>query len=203
MRLPLDGCVTVAWGGAPARGNHHVHSPAERWAVDLLVTIDGRSHAGAGDALTDYYAYDRPVRAPADGRIVAVHDGVPDAAVARPEPSRRGGNQIVVEVVPGEHLFLLHLRRGSIGVRAGDRVQRGHIVARVGNSGNSTEPHLHVHLQDSPVAGRGQAIPFHFADYVHHTSGQAVVRGMPVGGMRRGQWVGDIVCSREAPQPMC
>src|SRR5688572_14441417 len=69
FRLPLDGPVTVAWGGAAARVNHHVINPEERWAYDLLITVDGLTHRGSTMALTDYYVYDRPVHAPAAGRI--------------------------------------------------------------------------------------------------------------------------------------
>jgi hypothetical protein len=78
-------------------------------------------------------------------------------------------------------------------VRPGDRVTRGEIVAHVGNSGNSTEPHLHMHLQDRVSIDRGQGIPFHFEDYVDVRTGVRVERGMPEGGIRRGRHVGDIV----------
>src|SRR5688572_13172562 len=69
FQLPLDGPVTVAWGGAEARVNHHVINPEERWGYDLLITVDGLTHRGSTMALTDYYVYDRPVHAPAAGRI--------------------------------------------------------------------------------------------------------------------------------------
>jgi hypothetical protein len=73
--LPLNGRVRVAWGGAPARVNHHAGIPAERWGYDLLVTVDGVSHRATGAAVADYYAYGQPVLAPASGRLVATHDG--------------------------------------------------------------------------------------------------------------------------------
>ena len=193
MRLPLDGPLTVAWGGPSRRVNQHVRSPSERWGFDLLVTIDGRTHAGAGNAVTDYHAYNQPVRAPADGRVIGVHDNEPDATPRHPEPSRRGGNWIVIEVAQGEYLFLLHFKAGSLRVAPGDRVSRGDVLGHVGNSGNSTEPHLHVHLQDTPSFNAGQAIPFYFADYINVRTGVRVAHGMPEGGVRRGRYVGDVV----------
>jgi murein DD-endopeptidase MepM/ murein hydrolase activator NlpD len=193
MRLPLDGPVRVAWGGRRARANYHVGSPAERWGYDLLVTREGDSHQGAGEAVSDYHAYGLPVLAPAPGRVADVHDGDPDAAPGRPEPVRRGGNRIVLEVAPGQYLFLLHLKAGSIRVEIGDRVKAGQVVASVGNSGNSTEPHLHLHLQDSPAFETGQGIPFYFANYVEVGTGAFVTRGMPEGGVERGRHVGDVV----------
>lgn len=193
MELPLDGAITVAWGGPSARVNHHVRYPAERWGYDLLVMMDGRTHTGSGDAVADYYVYGRPVRAPADGIVAGIHDGEPDAAPGEPDRLRRGGNRIVLQVAPEEYLFLMHLEAGSIRVTPGQPVRRGEVIARVGNSGNSTEPHLHLHLQDTPTHDWGQGIPFHFADYVDVATGARVERGMPQGGVRDGRYVGDVV----------
>ena len=197
LQLPLDGPVTVAWGGATRAVNHHVSSPPERWAYDLLITREGRTHRGDGRALGDYHAYDKPVRAPADGRVVAVHDGVPDAEPARPEPRHRGGNTIVLEIAPDHYLVLAHLRGGSIHVRPGDAVRQNDLLARVGNSGNSSEPHLHLHLQDAPEPNAGEGIPFYFSRYVTST-GERIARGMPEGGVHRRRYVGKVV-EREAP----
>jgi murein DD-endopeptidase MepM/ murein hydrolase activator NlpD len=195
IRLPLDGAVTIAWGGATASTNYHVSSPAERWAYDLLITVDGRSHRGDGRALADYYAYDRPVLAPASGRVVSVHDGDPDALPGRPNRSRGGGNRIVLEIAPNQYLFLVHLRPRSIRVAPGEWVPQGSVVARAGSSGNSSEPHVHMHLQDTATSDRGQGIPFYFSRYRTARDGVVVARGMPVGGIQRGRFVGEIVAS--------
>lgn len=195
FQLPLEGPVRVAWGGQTAAVNYHVSSPAERWAYDLLVTIDEATHRGDGTTVTDYHAYDRPVRAPAAGLVVDVHDGDPDAPPGRPDPQRGGGNRIVLEVAPGEHLFIAHLKAGTIRVSPGQRVRQGEVVGKAGNSGNSTEPHVHLHLQDTPVPGAGEGIPFYFSHYIVPKDGRTVVRGMPQGGVRRGQYVGDVVTS--------
>jgi hypothetical protein len=193
LQLPLDGPVTIAWGGRTRAVNYHVISPPERWAYDLLITVDGRSYRGDGRSLDEYYAYDRPVRAPAAGRVVAVFDGHPDARPGRPEPARRGGNTIMLEIAPGHYLVMGHLRSGSIRVQAGERVQAGDLVARVGNSGNSSEPHLHLHVQDAPQPDAGEGIPFYFSRYVVLFTGERVARGMPQGGMRGARYLGDII----------
>ncbi|MGE0705866.1 MAG: M23 family metallopeptidase, partial [Vicinamibacterales bacterium] len=193
MDLPLEGPVTVAWGGRSPGRNYHVGSPAERWAFDLLITVDGVSHRNAGKVVTDYYAYDTPVHAPADGLVVSVRDGVPDAVPGEAEPDQVGGNTIVMEVAPNQYLFLVHLKAGSLRVAPGERVKRGDIVAHVGNSGNTSEPHLHIHLQDAPSLERAQGIPFYFSNYVDVRANTYVQRGIPRGGIRRGQYRGDIV----------
>lgn len=193
FRLPLAGPVTVAWGGASPRQNYHAGTPAERWAYDLLVTRAGVSHRGDGESLADYYAFERPVGAPADGLVVSVRDGEPDVAPGRTRRGQGPGNHVVIEVAPGEYLFVAHLRQGSVRVSTGERVTTGRLLGLVGNSGHTTEPHVHLHLQDSPVASEGEGIPFAFSGYVLIASGQRVDRGMPTGGTRRGRFTGQIV----------
>ena len=195
LRLPLDGPVTVAWGGPTADVNYHVNSPGERWAYDLLITNDGGSHRGNGHALADYFANDRPVRAPAAGRVIEVHDGDPDAPPGRPDRKRGGGNQVVLEIAPRQYLFIAHLRAASVLVVPGQWVSQDDIVGRVGNSGNTSEPHVHLHLQDAAVPDRGQAIPFYFSNYFVLSNGKTIARGMPQGGVRRGRFVGDLIMS--------
>lgn len=180
--LPLPGPVTVVWGGPTRDVNYHVVSPAERWAYDLLVRRDGRSYRTDGRSPADYYAYDLPVLAPADGAVRVVQDGEADSRLAGQSVLGGCGNRIVLEVAEDEFLFLCHLRAGSIAVRPGASVRAGQPIARVGNSGNSTEPHLHVHLQTTPRPEIGEGIPFYFHDY-RDASG-FVERGMPTGGMR-------------------
>ena len=193
FRLPLDGPVTVAWGGASAHDNYHAGTPAERWAYDLLVTRDGTSHTAEGRALTDYYAYGLPVRSPADGLVVAVHDGEPDVGPGRTGRGQGAGNHVVLEVAPGQYLFIAHLRAGSVVVSTGQRVAAGQIVGIVGNSGRTTEPHVHLHLQDTPVANSGEGIPLDFANYVVLATGTRVDRGRPTGGTHHGRFMGEIV----------
>jgi murein DD-endopeptidase MepM/ murein hydrolase activator NlpD len=191
FRLPLDGPVTVVWGGATVDVNYHASDPSERWAYDLLVTRDGRSFEGDGTRLDDYYAYGRPVLAPAGGLVRAVADGADDRLGRRARAFGGAGNHVVIEVAPGEYLFVAHLQRGSIGVRPGDRIAAGQPVGRVGNSGNSSEPHVHLHLQDTPDALWGEGIPFFFHDY--REDGRPVERGMPTGGFEDGIFRGRVV----------
>lgn len=193
FRLPLDGPVTVAWGGPTLRTNYHVGSPAERWGYDFVVTVDGRSHTGDGSAVDEHYAYGRDVHAPADGTVVTAHDGEPDATPGRPDRDRRAGNHIVLDVAPREYLFIAHLQPGSVLVTAGQRVRQGEVVARVGNSGNTSEPHVHLHLQDSATPDRGEGIPLYFSGYRVEGVPEVVQRGLPIGGQRNGVFLGQIV----------
>jgi hypothetical protein len=139
--------------------------------IDRRYAIDwGQSNNGAtfsGDALDNrsYYAYGEEVLAVADGRVVSARDGIPEN-VPRHEGFRPAvplsmetieGNTITLDVGGGQFAAYAHLQPGSVRVKAGDRVRRGQVLARIGNSGDSREPHLHFEVTNSsrPLAGEG------------------------------------------------
>jgi hypothetical protein len=197
--LPLDGPVRIAWGGGPSREvNYHAVLPDERWAYDLLVTKDGKSFQGEGKRVEDYYCYNRPVIAPAAGRVEEAHDGEPDTPIGSRGPIIGSlGNYVVIEVAPREFLVVAHLLRGSLAIQRGDRVAAGQALGRVGNSGHSSEPHVHVHLQDRAAASLlAEGIPLYFSNYLE--AGRLVERGMPEGGIWHGRFVGQTV--QQAPR---
>jgi hypothetical protein len=197
FRLPLEGPVTVAWGGATLTVNYHVVMADQRWAYDLLVTRDGRSFEGDGTRLEQYFTFDRPVLAPAGGIVRTVHDGEPDGPIGQWRVRRALGNHVIIELADGAFLFIAHFRQDSIAVVTGERVSAGQVLGRVGNSGNSSEPHVHVHVQDTPTPYFGEGVPFYFHDY--RVRGEIIARGMPLGGRERrsrvspGTFTGDIV----------
>ncbi|MDW8265869.1 MAG: M23 family metallopeptidase [Gemmataceae bacterium] len=192
FRLPLDGPVTVAWGGATPDVNYHVIAPEQRWAYDLVVAKDGKTFRRDGKTCEDYYCYGLAVLAPADGTVHAVSDGEPDMPIGVMGGGKdAGGNQVVLEVAPNEFLFLCHLQPGSITVKKGDRVTAGQVVGRVGNSGNTSEPHLHIHLQHGPDPDFAEGIPLYFHNY--RVGDLFVDRGMPTGGATGDRWKGQLV----------
>jgi murein DD-endopeptidase MepM/ murein hydrolase activator NlpD len=91
------------------------------------------------------------------------------------------GNHVVLDLGGREYALLAHLQKGSVPVRVGDTVKRGDTLGLCGNSGNSTEPHLHFHLQDRPkLFGDAIGLPVTFFDYI--ASGKKVMKGSPVQG---------------------
>jgi len=193
FRLPLDGPITVVWGGPTAEVNYHVVAPDQRWAYDLLVTKDGSSFHRGGRSLDDYYAYGLPVLAPAAGTIYATSDGDPDMPIGILGGGHDAcGNQVVLEVAPNQFLFLCHLQPGSIAVKKGDRINAGQALGRIGNSGNTSEPHLHIHLQDGAKLHLAEGIPLYF--HAYRVGEQFIERGMPTGGIK-----GQVVVDASAP----
>ncbi|MGH9382856.1 MAG: M23 family metallopeptidase [Vicinamibacterales bacterium] len=91
---------------------------------------------------------------------------------------------------------LAHLKAGTINFLPGQRIRQGDVLGEVGNSGNSSEPHVHLHLQDTPLPDRREGILFFFSNYVLDDgmpTGTVVARGIPEGGIREGRYVGDVV----------
>ncbi len=180
FRVPFDGPVTVGHGGATADVNYHVSAPDQRWAYDLFVSQNGNAHSGDGSKLTDYYYYGRTILAPADGNVRRVEDGHPDQPPNTMGGNPAGGNEVVIEVAPHEFLFLCHLQPHSIRVKPGQEVRQGDPIGLGGNSGNTSMPHLHIHLQDKLEDNTGEGIPLEFHHY--RSGGKLVEHGIPHGG---------------------
>lgn len=180
LRLPFEGTWQVFWGGRMPEQNYHAVDRGQRFALDLLVVEDGSTHAGDGLAPEDYHCWGRPILAPAAGVVAAVTDGLPDQTPGSMDPENPAGNHVVLDLGNDEFAFLAHLRRGSVTVKPGARVESGQEIGRCGNSGNTSEPHLHIHLQTTPVLGEGEGLPAFFNAYV--ADGEPVARGEPVRG---------------------
>ena len=151
--IPLDGVMAIA----------------QRFAIDWVL-VDSAFSTHKGDALdnTKYYAHDLDVIAVADGIVAVIKDGIPEnipGAQSRAVPitlETVGGNHVILDLGKGRFAFYAHVRPGSIRVKVGDRVKKGQLLAKLGNSGNSTEPHLHFHLADAASPLGSQGIPYVF-----------------------------------------
>jgi len=175
-RVPFEGVWYVGWGGRTELQNYHVVAGPQRHALDLLVWKDGATHTGDGTINEDYWAYGQVVVAPADGVVATVVDGLPDQTpqVGR-DPANAAGNHVVIEVAEGEYVLIAHMQPGSIRVAEGDTVTSGDVIGLVGNSGNTSEPHIHVHLQDQPTFDPGATgLPLEFSSFL--ANGQLVER---------------------------
>ncbi len=172
-RTPFAGTWWVFWGGESELHNYHAATPSQRYAYDLVIWKDGATWSGDGSRNEDYWAWGQPVLAPADGTvIVAVNDAEdlpPNAPLAeRSASGNPGGNHVVIQTADNEYVFVAHMQEGSVRVRPGDDVRAGDMLGLTGNSGNSSEPHIHIHIQDTPDMLDFQAtgIPLRFASAI-------------------------------------
>lgn len=156
LAFPLqDGRYYVAQGGASLLLNHHHRHRAQRYAVDVveLNALGARARGIYPRRLESYGVFAEPVSSPCSGVVERVVGHLPDLAPPETDPGNPAGNHVVI-ACRGVEVVLAHLRSGSVAVKPGESVSTGQRIARVGNSGNSTEPHLHLHAVRAPEAGR-------------------------------------------------
>jgi Peptidase family M23 len=144
---PLAEEWLVGQGGHAELVNYHHITSTQRDALDILQARDGRSHEPGSTDLTRYYIYGKPVLAPAAGTVTFVLDGRPDVPIGSSDSQYPSGNNIVIDIGGGRYLLIGHLSPDSIQVKVGDQVKLGQPLAKVGNSGNTSQPHLHIQAQ--------------------------------------------------------
>ena len=189
LSLPFEGTWSVIWGGDTKALNQHNGTPNQRFAFDFLIfDSSGKTCRGEGKKNADYLAFGRKLLAPADGVVTEVIRGVRDNVPGSMNPYSALGNAVMIRHRAHEVSVLAHLKQGSIEVKAGDRVKKGRLVGLCGNSGNSSEPHLHYHLQNTPVVQDGTGIKCFFQDVLLTREGKTekMKRYSPVKG--------DLVC---------
>jgi murein DD-endopeptidase MepM/ murein hydrolase activator NlpD len=167
LSLPFRDRWLVFWGGDSRELNHHHDVPNQRFAFDLLgVGPDEKTHRGEGNKNEDYYAFGRDVLAPADGTVMEVIEGVRDNVPGSMNPYSGVGNCVIIQHREDEFSVLAHFKQDTIKVKRGDKVKRGQLLGQCGNSGNSSEAHIHYHLQHSPILQDGLGIKCLFSKVV-------------------------------------
>jgi hypothetical protein len=184
LALPFRGEWFVYWGGRTIEENYHAISKSQRFAYDILIVKDGKSHTGDGKKLSDYYCYGADVLSPAAGTVVWSCDSLPDQQPGSMDPQNPIGNGVVIDHGKGEFSLLAHMQPKSLRFKAGDKVKASDVVGKCGNSGNTSEPHIHYHLQDGPDMKTAEGLPAPFSSIV--------VNGKPVAKaeLLKGQTVG-------------
>jgi hypothetical protein len=188
ISLPFAGLWLARNSPARRIPSHGTDLWGERYAIDFIGVDHRRRTADRRDWRTfvasepaeRFFAYGRPILAPADGTVVDVHDREVDHVGRRSQLTlvpyafgqlarlRQGvgaiaGNYLIIALrVRGVFVALVHLRAGSIGVVIGEEVATGQPVANCGNSGNSTQPHVHVQVMDSPDLSVARGVPMAF-----------------------------------------
>lgn len=163
MSLPFSGEWYTMWGGDNPDQNQHATSRAQRYAMDfVMVDEKGASHKGNGVDNEDYYAFGQNIIAPCDATVVEAVDGVRDNTPGEMNTMHTGGNMVMLKAANGEVIVLAHFKNGSVKVKAGNPVKKGEVLGQCGNSGNSSEPHLHMHLQNSASPALATAIRCYF-----------------------------------------
>ena len=131
----------------------------------IILDHEMKSYQNPGLGVDDFYCFNKPVVACADGYVAAVSDNIEDNVINGNNTLQNWGNSMVIFHTDGLYSQVSHLKMGSLKYGVGDFVKKGEIIAYCGNSGRSPEPHIHFQLQTSPVIG-SKTLDFPLAYYI-------------------------------------
>ncbi|MEV7115950.1 M23 family metallopeptidase [Streptomyces anulatus] len=186
---PVTGRWTALNSPADKVPSHGTHGYGQTYAIDIVADLEtGEGEPPARPAFRWFWpffrrnrafpAFGAPLLAVADATVVRASDGQRDHLSRNSLPAlaylmliegnvrsilgvhRVIGNHVILDLGDGTYAAYAHVQRGSLQVKAGDTVRAGQRLGRVGNSGNTTEPHLHFHLMDGPDLDNARGVPF-------------------------------------------
>ncbi|MBS4538301.1 M23 family metallopeptidase [Clostridium sp. D2Q-11] len=166
--LPFEGKWVVVNGCYTKDFSHSWNIPTQRYAYDFIILDEeGKSYRNEFNQCESYYCYDKNILAPADGIVVEISNEAKDSLIFKngkffSKSSHIAGNYIVIKHSEKEYSTFAHLKKDSITVKVGDSISRGDIIAKCGNTGNSTEPHLHFQLQTGQSFYNSAGLPIKF-----------------------------------------
>lgn len=134
----------------------HRANPAQRYALDLVKLNRFGNRAGglSPKSLTEYSIFGDTIYSPCEGIVIKAVDGFPDQIPHNVDTNNPAGNHVAMEC-KGIGVFIAHMMNGSLTVKQGEYVKDSQEIGKVGNSGNTIEPHLHIHAEDKS----GKPIP--------------------------------------------
>ena len=141
-----------------------------RFAIDwVLQDADGAFTHGDPDVVANTFGYGADVLAVANARVAEVRDDVPESDRVSTHPDHpladAAGNYVALDLGDGRFALYEHLQPGSIRVTPGELVRRGHMLAALGFTGDSTGPHLHFHVADGPSPLLAEGLPYVFEEF--------------------------------------
>ena len=171
-RMPINEDWYTFWGGTNELLNYHYPLENQRYAYDLLMMQEDSTFDGEPEDNESYFAFGKEVVAPLEGVIVSAENNIADNTPnIDTNEEQLLGNHVIIEHDNDEYSIIAHLKEGSLQVSGGDNVTAGEVVGLAGNSGNSSEPHIHFHIADGPDWENAASIRIKFEN------GEEPVRG--------------------------
>lgn len=167
LGFPLKGgSFAIAQGGSTEYINHHHSIRAQKYALDIveLNNVGIKSTTFFPKKLKDFCIFGSKLYSPCDGIIIEAFDDLDDLTPLKMDKTNPAGNYIALESDKAI-IILAHLQKNSLQVKKGDRITKGQVIAKVGNSGNTSEPHLHIHAVEKNSEDylfKGEGIPITF-----------------------------------------
>ncbi|UTW67078.1 M23 family metallopeptidase [bacterium SCSIO 12643] len=185
LKLPFQDQWYIFHGGKTHHeGGHHfiTWGLGQRYAIDIVIKVNGKSYIGNGNKNEDYHCFGKPLYAPGTGKIIEVENNIDDNIPGEVNENEKlsSGNYVMIDHFNGEYSILAHIKKGTVIVSEGDTVVQGQKLGETGNSGNSTEAHLHYQLQNSSNSTYSTGLPAQFRDY--YADGKFIRKGELIKG---------------------
>jgi hypothetical protein len=176
IHLPFWGEWTVSQG----YNGKYTHKGELSKAIDMVLTDEMmKTHGILSNKCENFYCYNKPIIAPADGLVMDIIDNIDDNEPGKVNTNQNWGNTIIIKHLNDLCTQMSHLRAGSFKVRKGDFIKRGELVALCGNSGRSPEPHLHFQAQTTSLQG-AKTLEYPFAYYLQKINGSYQLKSFMV-----------------------
>ena len=168
LSFPFHGEWVVVQGGRSSLINHHYRLSSQRDALDLSRLAQGKERIGDRHKLESYPAWDAVLYAPVSAKVAFVVNNRDDNPIGQTDGNNPAGNYLSLDVGNGRYVLMAHLKKGSVRVKVGDVVRAGQAIARCGNSGNTSQPHLHLQVQNRAkfFAPETKTYPMLFRDVI-------------------------------------
>jgi len=191
--FPIKENSYIAWGGRTFEQNAHASAVNERFALDIVViknttTLTKKDikefnierYEKNPKVNDDYYCFDKEIIAVGNGLVVDILSNVYDNIPGEHNTNQPYGNYIIIDHGNNEYSMYGHLKYKSIIVLKNQKIKQGQFIGRCGNSGNSSEAHLHYHMQNTPNLSDGEGLPTQFNNYI--ANDKKIIKGELVQG---------------------
>lgn len=173
-RMPIKGEWFVFWGGTNELINYHYAYENQRYAYDLIKLKEDSSYRDTPIRNENFYAFNEDIIAPAEGKVIKINDGIKDNIPGEMDAENPLGNYVIIEHANKEYSLLAHLKKNSIQVKVDEPIKEGQNIGKCGNSGNSSEPHVHFQVMDSSNIENGKSLRIRFKDGIEPIQGDTI-----------------------------
>jgi len=168
------------WNVSQSHEGEITHKDKWKYAWDFIILDQqGSQFKNEGNDTGDYYCFGKPVIAPADGVVEEVENDIDDNPLGEANIKDNWGNTLIIKHEDNIYSKLSHLKKGSITVKKEDKVKKGQVIAKCGNSGRSPYPHLHFQIQAYPYIG-SETLYYPIADYISYSGNKPMFRAFDI-----------------------
>jgi Peptidase family M23/Protein of unknown function (DUF3887) len=165
--LPFKDEWFVVWGGDTEELNYHVIVKSQKNAFDMLIVDKAdNTNKNNGEVNKDYYCFGKELIAPCNAEIILAVDGIKDNKPGELNSTFPLGNTVVLKTENNEYLYFCHFKQFSIKVKQGQKVKQGELLGLCGNSGRSSEAHLHFHIQNTENMAIATGVKCYFENII-------------------------------------